>query len=49
MASTRTHLYPRPEKFADYVFVSEGADVRSFRVLSNEVSDHAPLLLEFGM
>jgi endonuclease/exonuclease/phosphatase family metal-dependent hydrolase len=46
--STRTSLYTRSEPFADYVFVSEGIDVRDFRVLPDEVSDHAPLILEFG-
>ncbi len=47
VTSTRTRLYARPEQFADYVFVSDGVDVRDFRVLPDEVSDHAPLLLEF--
>ncbi len=45
--STRTRLYTRPEQFADYVFVSDAITVRDFRVLPDEVSDHAPLLLEF--
>ena len=47
VASTRTSLYARPERFADYVLVSDGVVVRDFRVLPDEVSDHAPLLLEF--
>jgi endonuclease/exonuclease/phosphatase family metal-dependent hydrolase len=47
VTSTRTRLYTRPERFADYVFVSDGIAVRDFRVLTEEVSDHAPLLLEF--
>ena len=47
VTSTRTSLYTRPEPFADYVFVSDGIRVRDFRVLADEVSDHAPLLLEF--
>ncbi len=47
VASTRTSLYARPERFADYVLVSDGVAVRDFRVLPGEVSDHAPLLLEF--
>ncbi len=46
--STRTRLYTRPEPFADYIFVSDKIDVRDFRVLPDEVSDHAPLLLEFA-
>jgi endonuclease/exonuclease/phosphatase family metal-dependent hydrolase len=47
VTSTRTSLYPGLERFADYVLVSDGIGVRDFRVLLDEVSDHAPLLLEF--
>ena len=47
--STRTRLYARPERFADYVFVSPGIDVQNFGVLPDEVSDHAPLALEFAI
>jgi hypothetical protein len=46
VSSTRTSLYARPEKFADYVLVSDGIIVHDFRVLPDEVSDHAQLLLE---
>ncbi|RBP06240.1 endonuclease/exonuclease/phosphatase family protein [Roseiarcus fermentans] len=49
VASTRTRLYRRPERFADYVFVSPGVDVRAFAVLPDEVSDHVPLRLEFDL
>ncbi len=35
--------------FADYAFVSEGIDVDNFSVLSDEVSDHAPLLLSINL
>ena len=49
VASTRTSLYTGPERFADYVFVSPGVDVSAFRALPDEVSDHAPLMLEFGL
>jgi len=49
VVSTRTSLYARPERFADYVFVSPGVDVFAFRVLRDEVSDHAPLMLRFGL
>lgn len=48
VTSTRTRLYDGRERFADYVFVSEGIAVRAFRVLPDEVSDHAPLMLEFA-
>ncbi len=44
--STRTSYYTKPEKFADYTFVSDGVKVIDFRVLTTEVSDHSPLLLE---
>ncbi len=47
VTSTRTSLYRRPERFADYVLVSHGIDVGDFRALPDEVSDHAPFLLEF--
>jgi endonuclease/exonuclease/phosphatase family metal-dependent hydrolase len=48
VTSTRTSLYTRPERFGDYVFLSAGVDARAFRVLPDEVSDHAPLTLEFA-
>ena len=47
VTSTRTSLYAKPEKFADYAFVSDGIDVKRFEVLPDEVSDHAPLFLEW--
>ncbi len=49
VVSTRTSHYTKPEKFADYAFVSEGIEVRDFRVLPDEVSDHAPLLIDFSL
>src|SRR3989344_2262709 len=47
ITSTRSSLYTKPEKFADYIFVSPEIKVNSFEVLRDEVSDHLPLLLEF--
>jgi len=44
--STRTSFYNKPEKFADYIFVSKGIDVKDFDVIPDEVSDHLPLYLE---
>lgn len=44
--STRTSLYKKPEKFADYVLCSSGVVVKDFLALSEEVSDHKALLLE---
>jgi endonuclease/exonuclease/phosphatase family metal-dependent hydrolase len=43
--STRTSLYTKQEKFADYVFVSEGLHIELFEVMSEEVSDHSALKL----
>ena len=47
ITSTRTSLYSKSEKFADYVFTSPEVEVINFKILPNEVSDHTPLLLEF--
>jgi endonuclease/exonuclease/phosphatase family metal-dependent hydrolase len=44
--STRTSIYGKEEKYADYVFVSPEIEVRDFKVLPDEVSDHAALFLE---
>lgn len=44
--STRTSFYNKPEKYADYVFVSSGVGVKNFAVLPDEVSDHAALKLK---
>lgn len=46
VTSTRTSFYTKPEKFADYAFISSGIDLKDFKVLSDEVSDHAPLSIE---
>ncbi len=45
--STRTSLYEKEEKFADYVFTCPKIVVNAFKVLEDEVSDHSPLLLDF--
>lgn len=44
--STRTKFYTKPERFADYMFVSTEMNIRDFKVLPDEVSDHAALFLE---
>jgi endonuclease/exonuclease/phosphatase family metal-dependent hydrolase len=44
--STRTSLYNKPEKHADYIFISPEMKVKHFSVMPDEVSDHSPLLLE---
>lgn len=46
ITSTRTHLYGKPEKFADYIFVTPDISVKDFRVMPDVVSDHSPLFLE---
>lgn len=46
ITSTRTSYYTYPEKFADYAFVSPELIVTDFKVLPDEVSDHAPLSIE---
>jgi len=45
--STRSSLYPKPVKFADYIITSSEIKVKDFKVLQDEVSDHLPLFLEF--
>lgn len=45
--STRTSLYPKEEKFADYIFTSKEILINKFEVLKDEVSDHAPLFIDF--
>lgn len=47
VSSTRTSLYPKAEKFADYILTSPEIKVLKFEVLKDEVSDHAPLMIEF--
>lgn len=45
--STRTRFYAKEEKFADYILTSPDVQVNQFSVMSDEVSDHAALLLDF--
>lgn len=44
--STRTSFYTKPDKYADYIFVTIGVKVLDFKVLPDEVSDHSALYLE---
>ncbi len=46
ITSTRTKLYTKPGKYADYIFASDQVGVKDFKILPVEVSDHAPLYLE---
>ncbi len=47
--TTRTKLYDKKESmpFADYTFATPGINVKKFEVLTDEVSDHSPMLLQF--
>lgn len=47
ITSTRTSLYPKAERFADYIFTSPEVSVKHFEVLPDEVSDHSALFIEF--
>ena len=47
--STRSNLHKRPEKFADYIMVSDKIKVNNFEVIYRHVSDHLPLLLDFSI
>ena len=47
VTSTRSHLYLKEVKFADYILVSPEIQVKKFEVIQDIVSDHLPLLLEF--
>ena len=46
-SGTRTSHYTKPERFADYMLVSDPKAVTRFDVVYDpEVSDHCPLLLD---
>ena len=47
VVSTRTSLYKKKLRMADYVFTSPEIEVLDFKVLPEEVSDHSALYLEF--
>ena len=49
ITSTRTSLYTKNERFADYVLVTDGIRVNEFKVLPDEVSDHNPIYLDFDL
>ena len=49
VTSTRTSYYKKTEKHADYVFTSPNIVVHDFKVLQDEVSDHAPLYLSYSV
>ena len=48
ITNTRTSYYTRTtDKFADYTFTTPGLEVKDFKILPDEVSDHAAMYLEF--
>ena len=47
ITSTRSRLYQKPEKFADYTLVSPEVVVERFEVPEFVVSDHLPMVLEY--
>ena len=47
--STRTELYKKELRFADYIFVSPEIIVKDFKILQDIVSDHTPLCLDFDI
>ncbi len=47
ITNTRSSVYTKPERYADYAFVSDGVRVKDFWVLPDEVSDHLALFLDF--
>lgn len=48
ITTTRSALYPKPEKYADYMIVSPDINVDHFEVPYTEASDHLPLVLTFS-
>ncbi|OGG60795.1 hypothetical protein A2765_01635 [Candidatus Kaiserbacteria bacterium RIFCSPHIGHO2_01_FULL_56_24] len=48
ITNTRTSYYQKTsDKFADYMFVTPNIHVKDFKILQEEVSDHAAMYLEF--
>lgn len=45
--STRSSYYEKSIRFSDYILISPSIEVKNFKVLQDEVSDHLPLMLEF--
>ena len=49
ITSTRTSLYKKDLRFADYAFSSPELNIENFEILPDEVSDHSALLLEITL
>ena len=41
-------MYTKQEKFADYTFVSKEVNVVDFKILPEEVSDHAAMFIDLA-
>ncbi len=48
ITSTRSVLYTKPDKYADYAIVSKDVNVLNFNVPNINASDHLPLELDFN-
>ncbi len=49
-SDTRTSFYAKPQRYADYLLISDGVQVIDFTVPAGpEVSDHRPLILNFRL
>lgn len=46
ITDTRTSFYKKENRFADYLLCEPTLEIKEFKVLKDEVSDHAPLYLE---
>lgn len=44
--STRSNLYAKPLRFADYIFVTPDLAVHDCHAIQRDVSDHSPLLID---
>ncbi|MDP3999879.1 MAG: endonuclease/exonuclease/phosphatase family protein [bacterium] len=49
VTDTRTSLYKKPIRHADYILVSENVKAKSFEVPDLPISDHRPMILEFSL
>ncbi len=49
ITSTRTSHYKKEERFADYALITKGVEVKDFKILPEEVSDHNAMYLEFSL
>ncbi len=47
VTNTRSSFYEKPIRYADYILVSPNVEIKYFKVLQHEISDHLPLLVEF--